>query len=112
MEEEKKEVSGPKEPMGDADNGKDHLNFCLLCSKHTKDKLQPVQIGAIFLAPGKSMPVMVDVCPGCVVIVNNAARIFRDAVTQFKKDAEEVQKKIIVPGMAIPKGILKTFKKS
>ena len=97
MEEEKKESL--KESVGDQDNGKEHQNFCLLCGKYTKDALIPLQIGSI----GR-MPVMVNGCPKCEVIINNAARIFREALVEFQKKIKEPEeKKIIIPGMVLPR---------
>ena len=108
MEEEKKE---PKESTGDVDNGKDHLNFCLLCTKYAKEKLTPVQIGVIRIDQNKIMPIVVDVCPKCVVIINNAGRIFREAVAAFQKQqAEAKEKRIIVPGTSFPKDFVKGLK--
>jgi hypothetical protein len=40
------------------------------------------------------MPIVVDVCPKCVLIINNAARIFREAIDAFRKQQAEAMKKI------------------
>ena len=105
MEEEKKESL--KESVGDQDDGKEHQNFCLLCGKYTKDALIPLQIGSI----GR-MPILVNGCPKCEVIINNAARIFRDALVEFQKKIKELEeKKIIIPGMVFPRDPLK-FRKN
>ena len=109
MEEEKKESL--KESVGDQDNGKEHQNFCLLCGKYTKDALIPLQIGSI----GR-MPVMVNGCPKCEVIINNAARIFREALGEFQKQQAALKQaegsKIIIPTLGIPRNLLKFPKKN
>jgi len=97
MEDERKELK--EGSIGDQDNGKEHQNFCLLCGKYTKDALIPLQIGSI----GK-MPILVNGCPKCEVIINNAARIFREALAEFQKKIKEAEeKKIIIPGMVLPR---------
>jgi hypothetical protein len=93
---------------GDTDNGEKHENFCLLCGKYTKDKLKPVQIGSI-----NKLPIAANVCPKCMVIINNASRLFREALVEFQKKLKEFEEKyIIVPGMSLPKNIIKFPKKN
>lgn len=98
MDEEKKEPQ------------KEVNNFCILCAKHTKDDLKSIQIGSI-----NKMPVFIDGCPKCEVILTNAKRVFKEAVMELQKKAAELQKVeekgIIIPAMAIPKNVFPFRKK-
>jgi hypothetical protein len=108
MEEEKKESL--KESVGDQDDGKEHQNFCLLCGKYTKDALIPLQIGSI----GR-VTILVNGCPKYEVIINNAARMFREALVEFQKQQVALKEaqvnKIIVPTLGIPRNLLQFPKK-
>lgn len=92
MEEVKKESMGD----GDKDNGGEMKDqkFCILCSKYTKDELKLVQIGSIPIGPKQVIAVTVDTCPKCLIIINNAARVYREAIAAFREQQEEAMKKL------------------
>ncbi len=91
--------------------------FCILCGKYVDDELSSVPVGIInFVQPPKGMiriPVVASACKKCVVVMNNANRIYQEAKVKFQKEIFKFQKEgsdIIVPELALPDDFMKKLK--
>jgi len=67
--------------------GKEEKNFCVLCGKTRSESLTAVTLGVI---EETGLPINVQICSLCGVIVHNIKRLYEDAKRVSLKNTETV----------------------
>jgi len=89
---------------------KKEMNFCVLCGKYVEGDLKTIQIAML----ADNYGVSVKGCHQCEIVLSNAMGIVRRALQQYQEKIKQMkddqQRRIIVPGMGVPRDLIKNIK--